>query len=177
MTKVISLISIVSLIFITSISCQSENKNDLQPEYTRFVGDISPDSILDASDFKVCNEEKHIFQYFNTGDGFKYKGEKPALVSKIKNNFKPIAGSDYQNGYIRIRFIINCKGESGRYSVLSSDFSYEPKKFDQVIVNQLLTLVEELDGWETISKNGTSLDYYMYLIFKIENGRIIEILP
>lgn len=177
MVRALSLISILSFVLITSVSCKSENTNNSDSGYMRFVGDIPPDSILDASGFKVCNEEKHIFQYFNTGEGFKYKGEKPALVSKIKNNFKPIAGSDDQNGYIRIRFIINCRGESGRYSVLSSDFSYEPKKFDQVVVNQLLTLVEELDGWEIISKNGTSLDYYMYLIFKIENGQIIEILP
>jgi len=159
------------------LNCQSTTQEAPHPEYQRFVGDIVFDTILDKKDFKVCNGEKNMLQYFNTGEGFKYKGEKPELVKKIKKNFKPVVGNENQNGFIRIRFVINCKGESGRYRILSSDFNYEPKEFDKAIVNQLMALVKELDGWETIAKNNQTLDYYMYLIFKIDNGRISEILP
>lgn len=177
MMRILLGILALSLIPLCTISCQSKQKIDLKPEYLRFVGDIKPDSILDNSSFAVCNEEKHLFQYFNTGEGLQYEGEKSELIKEIKTQFNPVIGIENQNGYIRIRFVINCKGESGRYRVLSSDLNYEPKKFDKAIQNELLNAVKKLKGWKILSKNDRPLDYYMYLIFKIKDGQIIEILP
>jgi hypothetical protein len=171
--KVLIFISLLCFI----VSCQTGEKNKDKQTYLRFVGDIESDSILDNPKFKTCNGDEHAFQYFNTGKGLRYKGEKTALVSTIQNSYKPVKSVKNQSGYIRLRFIINCKGEAGRFRVLSSDFDYQDKEFDKAIVNQLLTIVRGLDGWEIMIRNEKSLDYYLYLIFKIENGRIIEILP
>ena len=171
--KILILINLMCFV----VGCQTQENNRNKQTYLRLVGDIKSDSILDDPKFKTCNGDENAFQYFNTGEGLKYKGEKTTLVSKIQDSFKPVKDGENQNGYIRIRFIVNCRGDAGRFRVLSSDFDYQDKVFDKDIVNQLLNIVKDLDGWEIMTKNGKSLDYYLYLIFKLENGRIIEILP
>lgn len=179
--KYIMKVSFKALVFLGLfcfiVSCQTDYKNKDKQSDLRFVGDIKSDSLLDDHKFKTCNGDKHAFQYFNTSEGLKYKGEKAALVSAIQNSYKPIKSGKNQSGYIRLRFIINCQGEAGRFRVLSSDFDYRDKEFDKAIVNELLTVVKGLDGWEIMTNKEKSLDYYLYLIFKLEEGRIIEILP
>lgn len=158
-------------------SCQTAQEQKDTQNYLRQVGDITSDLTLDRPDFKTCNGEEYAFQYFNTGEGFRYQGEKTALVSHILNSYKPISSTTDQSGYIRIRFIVNCKGEAGRFRIISSNFDYQEKVFDKAITNQLLTILKELDGWEIMTKNEKPLDYYLYLIFKLDNGHIMEILP
>ena len=164
-------------ILILGGSCQTDREKKDKESYLRQVGDITSDLTVDNPAFKTCNGDEYVFQYFNTGEGFKYQGEKTALVSQILNTYKPIANSKEQSGYIRIRFIVNCEGEAGRFRVISSDFDYQEKMFDKAITNQLLAILKDLDGWEIMTKNGNPLDYYLYLIFKLDNGHIIEILP
>lgn len=164
-------------LFYFMVSCQTEDKNKEKQTYFRFVGDIKSDSLLDNPQFETCNGDEYAFQYFNTGEGLRYKGEKASLVSAIQNSYREVKNAKGQSGYIRLRFIVNCQGEAGRFRVLSSDLDYQDKEFDKAIVKQLLDIVKGLDGWEIMTKNEKSLDYYLYLIFKLEEGQIIEILP
>lgn len=169
--------SIVVLLIAMSIGCRTERKAVTDKSYPRMVGDIKPDSLLDDPEFKTCNGDDRIIQYFNTMKGFGYKGEKSALIAKIVESYSPVEDIKDQNGYVRIRFVVNCKGQAGRFRILSSNFQYQKKEFDDAIVNQLSSIVKKLDGWETISRNSEPLDYYLYIIFKIEKGHITEILP
>lgn len=145
--------------------------------YSNHVGDISRNGGLDDDHFQRCFAEDSTVQYFNYSDGFRYKGEKKALNDFFYENYQPVHKKN-QSGYIRIRFVVNCKGESGQFRVLESDEHFLPKKFHPKIVNQLLRLTKKLDGWFIVS-DGThrALDYYQYLIFKIEAGEIKEIMP
>lgn len=158
-------------------SCQTAQENKETQSYLRQVGDSTTDPTLDNPDFKTCNGDEYAFQYFNIGEGFRYQGEKTALVSQILKKYNPLSDINDQSGYIRIRFIVNCKGEAGRFRIISSNFDYQEKVFDKAITNQLLTILKELDGWEIMTKNEKPLDYYLYLIFKLDNGHIMEILP
>lgn len=49
--------------------------------------------------------------------------------------------------------------------------------YDARITDQLMTLTRNLNGWLPQYDMGDSQDYYQYLIFKIEEGRLIELLP
>jgi hypothetical protein len=57
------------------------------------------------------------------------------------------------------------------------DNQYKEKQFDPRITNQLLEITKNLSGWKIKEYHGSEIDYYQYLIFKIEKGEIIEILP
>lgn len=171
--KTIVLIGLCGL----STNCQSSRENSTENNYVRFVGDINKDSVLDNPSFELCNGEDRTVQYFNTGEGFRYKGEKPALIAKFKEVFGPYGKSKGENGYVRIRFIINCKGKAGRFRILASDLDYREKEFDKGITDQLISIVQGLEGWEVLRQNDYTLDYYQYLIFKFENGHLAQILP
>ena len=154
----------VSLIF----SCNDFTEEELA-EYPANVGDIEIDLKIDDPNFKPCPKKKTL-QHYEFGK--KYKGEKPAL----EEHFSEKLNSGIlikENGYITIRFLVNCKGETGNYRVKGMDFNYKEKNFDQPTVKQLLNLTKQLDGWPIFEK----YNYYQNLTFKIVNSQIDEILP
>lgn len=157
-------------------ACQRRSIDTNTPNnYLRHVGDITFDPKLDDPNFKVCNERR-AQQYYSFDKGLMYKGEKPALLAHFNKGFKPPKKST-ETGFVTIRFIVNCEGKTGWFRVLGIDNAYQPKTFSAALVDQLLSLTKQLDGWMTGDYNGTTYDYYQYLTFKIQNGHIIEIMP
>ena len=144
-------------------------------KYLRWVGDAEFDPEMDAADFQLCGSEKWVQQYLHFGQGLQYEGEKTALRKRFKEAYLPVETA--QSGWIRIRFIVNCQGQTGRFRMIGSDLDYQEQTFDERITGQLLKITQSLDGWAVLSKNGKPRDYYQYLIFKINNGNLIDILP
>jgi hypothetical protein len=151
-------------------------QNNYQSELTRHVGDIPLNPELDTAYFSPCHEDL-ILQYYYFGKGIQYEGEKAALVAFVRNEFS--ANSiDKDNGYVTVRFIVNCKGESGRFRVIELDNNYDITTHSEVIVNQITDIVRRLDGWKAGTLDGSkAYDYYQYLTFKISNGQITDIMP
>jgi hypothetical protein len=110
------------------------------------VGDIIFDARLDKSDFDLCGSST-IHQYFNNHGGFEYIGEKRAIETRFMDTYHApvIAG---QSGMIRIRFVVNCKGQTDRFRLLMSDPDYQPFLFDTQITDQLLGITRSLTGWK-----------------------------
>jgi len=169
-------ISIFLSLAIVLLSCQSETEKNQQEKYLRWVGDIEKNKQKDETDFELCDGDESVYQYFHFGEGPVYNGEKPKIFTHFESKYKPILG-DEESGFIRIRFIVNCEGQAGRFRVLESDENYQEKEFNTTIVSQLLNLTKEIDQWEVFYRNEKPVDYYMYLIFKVKNGQLIEILP
>lgn len=164
------------LILIFFVACKTESKPIDKKAYPRMVGDIAKDSLIDDPNFKACDSLGRAAQYFHKQKSFAYTGEKAAVLKVFKKNFKPLE-KDNQNGWIRIRFMVNCEGKTGRFRMIESNFDYEEFLFDKFISDQLMSITKSLGGWEIASNEKFSYDYYQYLIFKIENGQLIEILP
>ena len=163
-------------ICIAIFSCQTKTEKSTRSEPLRHVGDILEDSELDTTNFQPCHEDL-TFQYYNFGNGIQYQGEKAAIVEIFNNEF--IANpANQDNGYVTIRFIVNCKGESGRFRVIELDNNYNKTTLSLDIVNQIADIVRRLDGWKIGEfDNGKVYDYYQYLTFKISNGQITDIMP
>lgn len=162
---------IICLLFL--VNCKNEETEKVI--YPRQIGDISYDVKLDNPNFVPCNGDDKIYQYFNTGKGVEYKGGKKEIIDVFKEKYAPI--NNEESGLIRIRFIVNCKGETGRFRVKQMSNNYEQYTFDDRITNQLLMITQSLGGWKIKISNENKIDYYQYLIFKIEKGNLIEILP
>ena len=169
--EIIFIVSITAFVFYKCVDLNSEDDHKLY----RHVGDIEFDTLKDRADFTVCNEEK-IFQYFNNGSGPQYMGGKEAIDEHFFSNYQSVEIFD-ESGWLRIRFVVNCEGEAGRYRVMASDFDYQEKRFDKRIVNQLLELTKKIGKWPQKKYRSLYGDYYMYLIFKIKDGQLIEVLP
>jgi len=134
---------------------------------------INPEEAFLNDDFEICNE-KWIAQYYNP---------ERATFSKGKNGLRKFILSNYENknykdsGYLNIRFIINCKGEAGRYIIHENNLNLESQKFNTDLVNQLFKLTTELKKWNPNFIGGEFRDSYMYISYRIEHGEITEIIP
>ncbi|MBK8627903.1 MAG: hypothetical protein IPN86_20785 [Saprospiraceae bacterium] len=166
-------IFIISIILMTE-SCQ-QHSVPKDSKYLSMVGDIAPDPKLDDPNFTLCNE-KNTKQYHNLNEEMQYEGEKYALDHTFTSKFNADP-TIKDSGMIRIRFIVNCKGEIGRFRLISSGYDYKEKKFNNSITDQLMTITKSLKGWKILSDKRGPKDYYQYLIFKITDGQIKEILP
>lgn len=138
------------------------------------IGDIDHAPELDGN-FETCNGDSRAIQYYALAEST-YGGEKIEIEKAFEKKYDASIATK-ESGLIRIRFIVNCKGKSGRFRILGMDEKYNEKTFDKSITDQLLKITKELKNWKTFERNGITPDFYQYLIFKIKEGRIIEILP
>lgn len=138
------------------------------------VGDIPFDSLRDDPAFVVCNE-KQVFQYYNTNSY--YKDHKNEIVKYLLDHFHPQETFADQNGYLTVKFIINCKGETGRFRLFEIDNNYQPAHFNEALSAHLMDLVKQLRGWQPAVYKGKIYDSYQYITFRIRNGKIISITP
>jgi len=169
----------LSLVFLVLISCQQEKKKEKEisqfadPNLVTQVGDILPNSEIDG-DFQNCNIGL-IPQYYAYDEKPFAKG-KLDFERYIRQNYKAPENSK-ESGLLRIRFVVNCKGKSGRFRLLAMNEIYEPMDFSSSISDLLLKLTKEYKEWRVLSKKGLESDYYFYVIFKINQGKIVEVLP
>ena len=131
---------------------------------------------LTGKDFEVCNENK-IAEYYYNGMGNRNIRNKQEILSYFLKNYNYPSDSNV-NGYIRFRFVVNCKGDIGRFSLQEMDRNFKPKKFPHDLTQQLFNSILDIGGWLP-KKWGPqySVDYNIHIGFKIKNGQIDEILP
>jgi len=167
--------SILLFLVILFATCKDSKTTSIyeDPNLKIQVGDIIADPAVDG-DFDNCNIGR-IPQYYA------YK-EKPFIHGKlhfenyIRTSYKAPENSK-ESGLLRIRFTVNCKGESGRFRLLGMNDNYEEYAFSDEIVDQLLQLTKAYKDWRILSHEGFESDYYFYVTFKIKAGNIIEVLP
>lgn len=171
---------IICLLFLVFSACKTEipvaGQNEKPKEYLRWVDDIAANDSLESPEFQLCNDENLAMQYFNDSKGLLYDGGMIAVYDTFKNTYvKPVGVND--SGLVRIRFIVNCKGETGRFRILQSDEYYQETVLDEKITEQLLKTTQNIKGWQIKEYQNISRDYYQYLIFKIQGGELVKILP
>jgi len=142
--------------------------------HREIVGQLS-ESGIGNPDFEPCFKE-NIFPY--------YYSRTPAGFSPGKDSLRTYYLSQYDNkgivsesGYLTFRFVINCKGDKGWYEIKQLGLDFNEKKFNSILVDQLLALTEDLGSWAPIRFGDTEFDSFIHLTFKISNGELVEILP
>lgn len=142
-------------------------------KYDHPVGFIDSKKAVGDRSFKTCDTT--IYQYYNSFPHAGYKFGKKALRDSIMRNFVKV---NDESGYLTIRFIINCSGQSGRYEIIENDNELRPTTFSEKLKSQFLDIIiNHLKSWTPLLLENRQRDSYMYLTFKMENGEIIEILP
>lgn len=165
---------LILALLICTFSCKKADKlSFIKNKIEHSVEYINPELALLNENFSPCDENL-IFNYYNPERASYSKG-KNKLRSFILKNYK---NNDYkESGYLNIHFIINCKGETGRYKVYENSLNLEPKKFNPDLKAQLFKLTTQLNKWNPNFIRNEFRDSYMYISYRIENGEITEILP
>jgi hypothetical protein len=164
----------LALVLLLVQSC-GKTQSLTETTYPENVGDIAFDANLDDLNFKLCNEVR-TFQYYNSPKGLPFEGEKAKLNQIYFEKFRKKNFSN-ETGYLTIRFVVNCKGETGRFRTQEMDNEFKAKKLNRELVSELLDVTKKLSGWIIATNGKDTFDYYQYLTFKIESGKLIEIMP
>ena len=127
--------------------------------------------------FVVCNEDL-IGQYYYNDLGSNYDGGLRRIKELLKNRYIS-TNNEHDSGYIRIRFVVNCMGQTGRFSILQVDKEYQPIRLTTSLMKQLLDFMISLPDWKLgrLTDDGKPYDNYRHITFKIENGQVLEIFP
>jgi len=132
--------------------------------------------IAQQESFKLCDSlitEKWKPQYYS------FKAKYPLSSEKLteKANKELIFQPKNINGFVTIRFVVNCKGQTGNFEVYQIDNSYQQINFEEKYIEALLTFVKTLENWKIGTYESRKFDYYAYFTFKIEYGKVTEIVP
>jgi len=138
------------------------------------VGVIKDDRIWKDNSFELCYEEK-IFPGYYGKEKAGFAKSKDTLINYFNHNYNN-NGFTNITGYVTIRFIINCKGEAGRFVIKEVGPDFKNTKFNAYITDHLLELVQELKAWKPIVFNDYPYDSFNHITFKLVNGEIAEIL-
>ena len=134
---------------------------------------IKYDASLDHKNLSICNEDR-IPQYYSSGTG--YLGGKRAIKKELIpliNEKKIEFGS--KNGFVSIRFIVNCNGEIGLFRVNEIDSDIKATEYSRKTIEELKDIVSTLKNWEVKTYNENKYDSYYFINFKIEQGLITDI--
>ncbi|WP_114792024.1 hypothetical protein U0035_09220 [Niabella yanshanensis] len=159
------------IVFLSIAGCQASQQ---ATQYEKRIGDIDFDPKSDDKNFELCYPNT-IQQYFAFTSDKCFTDYKPYIDSVFFASYRSIPLKE--SGLIRIRFVVNCKGQTDRFRLLAMNMRYEPMRFNKRITSQLLSIIKSIKVWQVQMVNGQPVDYYQYLIFKIRNGQLIEILP
>ena len=139
---------------------------------------LATNSHCEPNGFQPCRT--YIFPPFNLYPYFAYRrGRLFEIRQVVEREYKPIALPG-QSGLIRFRFVVNCRGEAGRFEMLEVDENYQTCSFDPRIVKQLSSICQtKLSGWEPGKPNGGTepVDTICLLTFRLKDGLLTEIFP
>ena len=149
------------------LSCQIFAQNFILPD-GEYIDTISTQN-------EKCPKQ---YPYFFSVGG-KYQENSASLLKKVQT-FLQQKNENYSNsGYITFRFMVDCEGKLlPKTQVLQTDEKYLDYHFKKKLVNELFAFLKTLDKWKIAkSKEGYSYSYKAFLTFKINNGKVINIIP
>lgn len=141
------------------------------------VAYIDPEKVIDKEhDFKPCEAQAKIFDYYNGQPPAGFNGGKGtlkrAILSKIDTT--KLLG---ESGFLTFRFVINCKGEIGWFTTEQADLNYQKKQFNKETVKHFYEIISQLSTWHPTVIRKEEKDAYAYLTIKLKNGAITDFLP
>jgi hypothetical protein len=118
------------------------------------------------------------FAYYYSVKG-KYPRSSSTLLREVHDHLTKQHAVYTGSGYITLRFVIGCEGKIlPGVQAIQTDEQYQKYQFDKGLVKELFAFVKTLDQWKVASfQNGQKFSYVAFLSFKIDNGKVINIIP
>lgn len=162
-------------VFIGYIYYERLGKYPINSEkYPHEIGYLNPETTKFSEGFSLCNPSLKPYGYYHSAREA-YSGGKYQFTKTI---FEKYINQEYtDSGFLNLRFYINCNGNVGNVEINELNTDYEKTDLNNDLVNQLVKLSIASDNWAVKENDGKKYDSYMYLIFKIKDGEILEILP
>lgn len=131
-------------------------------------------------EFKPCNDAAQYIcdsypEYYMTGGSC--KGGHRAVKQYVAAHYQPNPEWKNISGYCTVRFMVNCKQETGRHQFFAINKDLQPQSVPEALMTHVMTIVKGLKEWLPGKFNGAPADYFYHVTLKINNGRLEEVLP
>jgi hypothetical protein len=115
--------------------------------------------------------------YYSVGG--KYPKSSSTLLKEVKEFSKKQNHNYTGNGYITFRFVVDTAGVmKNKVKVMQTDDDYKAMVFDRGLVNELFAYLQTLNEWPVARyRTGEALEYISFIMFKLKNGKVINIVP
>jgi len=124
----------------------------------------------------LCMVNNRMYDYYNGSQVERYRGGKKNIWDITKRQLKEEKLFN-ESGYLTFRFIVNCKGQAGKYITEEADLDFQRKEFNSETATHFYKILRSMEDWIPTNINGEDVDAYFYLTFKLKDGKLIEILP
>ena len=121
-------------------------------------------------------DPSNLFYYYQVNT--KYPLSTMNVLTDVKA-FLSQRGKKYSgNGYITLRFIVDCEGNIYKVKVLQVDENYKPFRFERAFISDLNDYIHTLNKWQrNISvEEYKNVNYIAYLSFKVRNGEVVNVI-
>lgn len=132
------------------------------------------DALKNTSSYSNCYDGYQGEYYY--GDDVTYTKGNEFILRQVRKDAPLDQG---KSGYIIIHYHLNCFSQLGNFGLIQTDSYYQATQFSSVLVQHIFQEVLQLNDWpEMKTKEWSSYkDVHGFLMFKIENGKIIEVCP
>lgn len=168
MSKATSLLLFLILLFFL-FNCNQTKESKIH--YKEQIGNTPFDAEKDDPDFKFCDSSNVLHKRAFV----RYKGGLKGLYKDIYGRYNYTKQFESFNGYLVIRFAVNCKNEAGRFRIQALDTNFHKSNSPIELENHVLKVFKGLKDWEHAVYRGKDYDGYKFLTLKIINGQIIQL--
>lgn len=166
--------SFLLLILIIRLKAFSQNTVPQHPNVKEKIGWIPFDKNLDNANFKVC-DELNIEEYYQVNPSY---GEgMPSIRKYISAHQQSLEALCEKDGYVIVRFVINCQGQTDRYRTkfMSLDYTDE-NTVNAELQKKIIQLTRDMGNWNPGKYDGKTYDCYQHLKFLFKNSQLVDIL-
>lgn len=123
--------------------------------------------------FDLCTNTTKPYYY----PSLKYKGDFYEIKTHYYTNFIPTTNG--YTGFVKISFQVNCRGETGNYTMDRYTLDYKRNPLGAKVSEQFLHLTKELKDWIPArdEETGEQIDSHKFFMFKLKNGELVDVLP
>ncbi len=132
---------------------------------------IPCDPDLDDPTFSLC-DDRHVVKHYQSQPWYKEQGVD--ISELIVNEFADCPKVANLDGFITIRFLVNCTGNVGRIRTYELDRSYQKTTFPQ-ITSKVVEFLKQHSPWNPGVVKDQPYDTFCYLNCRVEDGIIKEV--
>lgn len=151
--------------------CQSNTSIETS-EYPDQFGEIPFDPALDDTSFKLCDTTALVHSRVSLS----YVGGRKRIEEISKGMFEKHDDQYAYDGYVLVRFLVNCNGEVGRLRFEPLNDGFVKQECPEGLISLIRESVEALNEWTITIPSNQGKDHSKYLNFKILKGQIDAII-
>lgn len=142
--------------------------------YKKYIGYIDQEKALLNNKYELCYEGG-IYHTYSSAALKAYTGSKKQFRETLNSEFNKNNYTD--SGYLNFRFLVNCEGNAGWFEIIEMNLDLEETPLNKAMVDELFEFTSNPKHWDTIVYKEAPQNYYMYISYRIENGKVTEIIP